>query len=629
MKVSPTPLLVSYPAPQSETAADKTVLVANSGKRALTLNRYRNGQVEVLLSRPPATQLVASGGGAKGVAYSGVVQALEERNALRDIQTVSGSSAGAIYGALLASGMGAERFDLLSDNLELPTLLNSDKTWVRALQNAYTDVGRMVGRLPAPVGDVLQALYTLLPRLQSNAQPLERLIRDESRQAVLERIAELPRDARSTSTMAIADRLSAGGATTFADLEALSRQIPAIKPLNITGTAMFAGRPQLVVFNASLTPDMDIARAAHISAALPILFKSPQERGHGFQEQGEKTAFQDGGVLLNTPVADLYQRQPHGNTVTDVERLILRLDDVTVPKPGAGLMDAVADAVTGTAHTANGELMHARLKPFADQTVSLPFNTELGDFRSALKGTLNFSMSQDVKNHLQKRAFDAVSEHLDKRENVREQYMFDSVHSAILALDDETLASAAPDLAKDEACKPVLRFRHEARQVLAALDSAISASNQGDRLELSAALGSALRNLDGLADRPESLDWLATQLNAPGNANFQQLLQSTHGHMSKVLRSGMAEMKRRDVAAAADNLVREVIYPSLFRYGQSDANATLLRDAVRDLERATTPAEVNQVLDNIINNYQARNKPWGKPFSSTTVEMAKTWRLPV
>ena len=629
MEVTTSPLFVYHSEPQSNATADKTVLLENSGKRALTLNRYGDGQVEMLLSRPPATQLVFSGGGAKGIVYSGAVQALEDRHAQGDIQTVSGSSAGAIYGALLASGMAAERFDLLSDSLELPTLLNSDKAWVQALQNGYSAVGRVAGRLPAPVGEVLQTLYTLLPRLQSRAQPLERLIRDESRKAVLARIADLPRDVRSASTMAIADRLSAGGATTFADLDALSRQIPQIKSLNITGTAMFAGRPQLAVFNASLTPDMDIARAANISAALPFLFKSPQEHGHAFQMQGEQTAFQDGGVLLNTPVADLYQRQPHGNAVTDVERLILRLDDVTVPKPGASLMDAVADAVTGTAHTANDRLMLARLEPFADQTVSLPFNTELGDFRGALKGLLNFSMPLDVKNHLQKRALDAVSEHLDKRASVRERHMFDSIYSAVLALDDETLASAATDLAKDDACTPVLRFRHEARQVLAAVDSAITASNQGERLELSAPLASALRNLDALADRPEALDWLARQLNAPGNANFQQLLQSTHGHMSKVLQSAMGEMKRRDVAVVADNLVREVIYPSLFRYGQSDANATLLRSAARDLERAAKPVEVNLVLDNIIKNYQARNKPWSKPYSSTTVEMAKAWRLPV
>lgn len=88
----------------------------------------------------------------------------------------------------------------------------------------------------------------------------------------------------------------------------LSRHIPAIKQLNITGTGMFDGRPQLVVFNANLTPDMYIGRAALISGALPGLFKSPAEQGHGFQAASQVTAFQDGGLLLNTPAPGVIER---------------------------------------------------------------------------------------------------------------------------------------------------------------------------------------------------------------------------------------------------------------------------------------------------------------------------------
>jgi exoenzyme U len=47
------------------------------------------------------------------------------------------------------------------------------------------------------------------------------------------------------------------------------------------------------------------------------------------------------------------------------------------------------------------------------------------------------------------------------------------------------------------------------------------------------------------------------------------------------------------------------------------------------LAKATSPAEFNRVLDDIIQHYGARNKPWSKPFRSTTVEMAKAWRIPV
>lgn len=93
--------------------------------------------------------------------------------------------------------------------------------------------------------------------------------------------------------------------------------------------------------------------------------------------------------------------------------------------------------------------------------------------------------------------------------------------------------------------------------------------------------------------------------------------------------SAVAQMQRRDIAVKADNFTREVIYPSLYRAGQTAANVELLQRAARDLATATTPAEFNRVLDDIIEHYGARNKPWSKPLSSTTVEMAKAWRIPL
>lgn len=288
--------------------AVETPLVEGVGTRNVTLMRDQQGRVDVFLSAPPVTSLVLSGGGAKGIAFSGVVRALEDAQKLQGIQSISGSSAGAISAALIASGMGAEAFDKLSDGIDLPSLLNSQDAVTAWMQDASTTLGKLVGRLPGAVGSTSQLLMTLLPRLQTEALPLEELIRNESRQSILGHIAQTPRETRSAQIMRIADRLSAGGAPTFGDLEVLSRDVPAIKQLNITGTGMFADRPQLVVFNASLTPQMDIARAAHISGALPLVFKSPVEQGHGFQASAESTAFKDGGLLLNTPAPGVVDR---------------------------------------------------------------------------------------------------------------------------------------------------------------------------------------------------------------------------------------------------------------------------------------------------------------------------------
>jgi len=613
----------------------KTLLVDSGGERNLTLLRDPQGRVEVVLSPPPITHLVLSGGGAKGVAFSGCVQALEDARKLEGIRVISGSSAGAISAALIASGMGPVAFDGLSDTINLPSLLNSKDPVTAGLQEASSTLGKHVGRLPGLVGNISQLLMTLLPRLKTAAAPLEDMIRDESRKALLGHIADTPRETRSAEVMRIADKLSAGGAPTFADLEVLSRTIPAVKQLNITGTGMFGGRPQLVVFNSSLTPDMDIARAARISGSLPVLFKSPVEQGHGFQMASESTAFEDGGLLLNTPAPGVVDRLFPESLLSESESLIIMFesDAVGAPAQSGGFISSLVDCITGTPQSAAEAYQDKRLEAFAEQTLALPLNTEKGDFRGLLNGTVNFTMKDEYKLHLLERAREAVEGHLQRRAATYESHSFGTLDEAVLAMDDKTLASVQPALQKDTAAASVLMFREEAKQVLHALDRAISeVDNSHDGLLFTPKLSSAVRNLDALARSPEKIEWLGRRLNGPGQHNFQALLQmvAKQGNASsKVMTCAVAEMKRRNIAVSADSFTREVIYPSLFRPGQPASNVELLQRAARDLAKATTPLAFNRVLDDLSENYQARNKPWSTPSSSTTVEMAKAWRMPV
>lgn len=643
MKVSSNPVAQIQPpslqSPQSSLSQGvKPTLVEGLGPRKLSLSCDINGQVDVVLSPPPPSHLVLSGGGAKGIAYPGMVQALEGSGKLQGIQVISGSSAGAMSATLLSSGMNAEVFGKLSNSIDLPSLLNSNDPLTAWLQEASTRIGKLIGRLPGPAGNIAQLLLTLMPRLQTEAHPLEELLRNESRQSILTHIAATPRATRPNAVMKIADRLSAGGAPTFRDLEVLSRHIPAIKPLNITGTGMFDGRPQLVAFNASLTPDMDIARAAHISASLPVLFKRPTEQGHAFQETAEATAFQDGGLLLNTPAPGVIERSFAESPLSQHESLIVKFEaeDAATPKKSGGFFSGLVDKVTGASHTSAEAYQDERLKAFAEQTVVLPLKTDQGDFRGTLNGTVNFTMSAEHKQHLQAQARKTVAAHLEQRDTVREHHTFASLDDAVLAMDDEILARVQETLQKEPAAAPVLLFRKSAQHALQALDNAIAKVNQGhDSLIFTPELSAALRNLDVLVSRPEHVEWLGRRLNAVGQRNFQQLLQvaakqaSGASPMSKVMASAVAEMKRRDISVKAENFTREVIYPSLYRPGQTGANVDLLQRAAGDLAKATTPAEFNRVLDDIIQHYGARNKPWSKPFRSTTVEIAKAWRIPV
>ncbi len=616
-----------------------TPLVEGVGARNVTLMRDQQGRVDVFLSAPPVTSLVLSGGGAKGIAFSGVVRALEDTQKLQGIQSISGSSAGAISAALIASGMGAEAFDRLSDGIDLPSLLNSTDAVTAWMQEASSTLGKLVGRLPGAVGSTSQLLMTLLPRLQSEAFPLDELVRNESRRSILGHIAQTPRETRSAEVMRIADRLSAGSGPTFGDLEVLNRHIPAIKQLNITGTGMFAGRPQLVVFNASLTPQMDIARAAHISGSLPLVFKSPVEQGHGFQASAESTAFKDGGLLLNTPAPGGVDRLFPESPLAKSESLIVKFEsDAPDTRARSGsFLGSLAERITGVAHTAAEAFQDKKLEAFAEQIVTLPLKTEKGDFRGLLTGTVNFTMQDEQKQHLQAKARQVVDAHLERRTTALEQHSFQSLSDAVLAMDDAMLASVQPALQKDPAASDVLMFRKTAQQALQVLDASIAEANQAKgALVLTPRILSSLRNLDALAQRPEQIDWLARRLNVANQPNFQQLLQVAARQiaggalpMSKVIGKAVAEMSVRDIAIKAENFTGEVIYPSLFRPGQPKSNVELLHRAAQDLAWATTPAAFNRVLDTLVDSYKARNNSWDKASRSTTVEMAKAWRLQV
>ena len=614
--------------PQPQGAAH--TVAQEVGQRQLTLRQFDNGVAQLELSRPPLTSLVLSGGGAKGAAYPGAIKALEDNGALDGIRSMSGSSAGGITAALLASGMGASEFKTLSDGMDLISLLDSTNKKHKLFQRICTEIGNLAQKYLPKVGSFTQLILNVLPRVQSEALPLEKVIRDESSKSVLNQISAHPQLASQPAVATIARKLEQGGVVTFGDLKLLSQHIPQIKELNITGTAMFEGRPQMVVFNASLTPDMSIARAAHISGSFPVVFKPVDEQSQPFQAEGEHTKFKDGGVMLNVPVPEMVDRSFSTSPLRQSDNLILKFEEKegVAPDRGARLGGAFTDWMVGAPVAARVILQNEALAAHDDQTVTVPLNTDKGDFSTTFGGTLNFSMPGDIKNYLQERLDQAVSGHLENRALTREQYTFGSMEAALNALDDEMLTSLTaqnPAQAGD-----VLQFRQQARGAFSELTVAIVAQNETpDGLKLNDQMRAAITQLDALATTPERKEWLAKELNHADNVDHQQLLSAMRGQnvASPVLNAAIEEMQVRIVAVVAENIRKEVIFPSLYRAGQPDSNVALLRRAEHSLARATTTAQVNQALDDIIDNYGARNKPWSKPLSSTTIEMAKAWRM--
>ncbi|WP_277953309.1 hypothetical protein [Pseudomonas sp. TH08] len=273
---------------------------------------------------------------------------------------------------------------------------------------------------------------------------------------------------------------------------------------------------------------------------------------------------------------------------------------------------------------AQAALQDRGLAAFEDQTVVVPLKTESGDYSGMLGGTLNFTMPASVKNSLQALLQNEVGDHLDNRLQAREAHTFATMEGALLALDDEMLASVA---AQDPVrTADVVQFRREVGEALSGLTVAILSA---ENMKLTDNLRSAFSRLDALATTPERKEWLSKTLNNADNTDHQRLLGALRNTPleSPVLKAAVDEMRKRDVAVIAENIRKEVILPSLFRVGQPKSNVALLRRVEQSLMRATTPAEINRALDDLADNYGARNKPWSKAFSSTTVNMARAWRI--
>ncbi|MCF5670030.1 hypothetical protein GIV48_04005, partial [Pseudomonas syringae] len=426
----------------------------------------------------------------------------------------------------------------------------------------------------------------------------------------------------------IRDRLLAGGVVTFADLAVLNRHIPQIKNLNITGTAMLAGMPQLVVFSAALTPDLDIAMAAHVSASLPVLFRQPSGEGLAFQAIEELTFFQDGGVLLNTPVPQLIDPGMATDLMSGSDMLILRFEQEESPIDRGGFTQLLTDWLTGAPVSASREFQNLSLKAFAEQTVVVPLRTEKGDFRGALSGTLNFGMTADIKDHLQERLRQAVHVHLTRRAEKREEYVFESMNEALLSMDDEMLDSVL-NRAPDGTVNSIMTWLSGANATLAMLDARVEAYENSSRLRLTDSLREAIARLDGMVTDPAHLRWLALQLNRFDRKARLRLLDAVRDNAvaSPVLAAALAEMREREVRVIASNIRKSVIFPSMHLFLQTSANINLLLSADRILLQATTASEVNRALDGIIAAYASRSTLPGQLLQSGTVELAKSWRI--
>ncbi|MFD1467786.1 patatin-like phospholipase family protein [Hymenobacter caeli] len=219
-------------------------------------------------SAPPAApryrNLVMAGGGIRGIAYGGALQALEARGVLAGIERVGGTSAGAIQAALLAVGYSAD---------ELVAVVNA--TPVQRLNDGrfifFGGTHRLVKQYGWYRGDAFSAYLGALV-------------------------------ARKTQRPGL----------TLGELHALAQQQPGrFRDLYTTGTNLTTQRTQ--VFSHETTPDLRVADAVRISMSIPLYFRAVLLDAQNRVVTGPPAPGQpvqvlvDGGLLANYPI-DLFDQ---------------------------------------------------------------------------------------------------------------------------------------------------------------------------------------------------------------------------------------------------------------------------------------------------------------------------------
>ncbi|WP_432404754.1 patatin-like phospholipase family protein [Wukongibacter sp. M2B1] len=190
--------------------------------------------------------LVFEGGGAKGVAYIGALEVLEEKGILKDIVRVGGASAGSINALLLGLGYSVKEIgDIVKYKLNFERILDDEWGIIR-------DTYRMITKYGWHKGEYFSRWISELIKNKTGKDDIN-----------------------------------------FEEHEKMQ-----IGPqLHFVGTNLSTGFSN--IFSCKNTPKMSISDAVRISMSIPLIFTAVKL---GEEDCSSKNVYVDGGVLNNYPI---------------------------------------------------------------------------------------------------------------------------------------------------------------------------------------------------------------------------------------------------------------------------------------------------------------------------------------
>jgi exoenzyme U len=587
------------------------VAVKGAGGKPMAVARHADGRVVLTAPRPPVEHITFSGGGGKGAALPGAVRALEASGVLKDVKVISGASVGSMTAALVAAGITAEEFEEIGNDPSVSGKIKQGKNMAEVIFGGGLSGEGLQDLVRTKIGGTLRLRIAEYIQARNDAgEPIDK------------------------DVVAIARKLATGKkGPTFGDLRVLSKVIPAIKEVSISGSLMGAvdpetgkledgGRSQLVMFNADTEPDLEVALVVHASASLPPVFRPVDIP----LRSGMVGRFQDGGVLNNAPtpqsVGDGRDLDPvpeaSGMTfVFEGEDAHETLQGVAVPRK-----QTLGDWLTGAEH---GAAEYAKNRDLADRPedvvmVPLVFTVppakegkkgKKKDFTGFLSGTTNFDIPLEDKLTLQAMAEDATSAHIKKRqEPVAREFASDGqMLICIPRADLQALAESG-----FEGAAETLAFRDSVTEVVAtlaghvkALGSARTAADDGavkDALARLEALSSGDLDRQGFVaremNRDPALDGLLAELRGRGAVGEGEVLEACCAVNDAIV-----------ARAHAKTVLREHVYPKLVDLDPKGPSGELLLLVDARLRAANSPEEVDDALDIAIRHFKERSDPLG------------------
>lgn len=254
----------------------------------------------------PIENLVFEGGGVKGIAYAGTVQALEEHNILSQVKRVAGSSAGGITAMLLSLGFQTDEIKtILLEELDLKQLMDKRVSWdptrqveIKGLTLGLSDLVALMKHKGIYKGEAFVEITRQLIRrkiLDHLTNSVKDLFSEELSQFDDELQSHQKNAFIETQITKILSQfyITDPADLTLEQLHKLSMTFPEwqLKSLYVTGTSLTDA--SLKVFSHETDPNMKIVDAVRITMSFPLGFEPVLYQGHYYV---------DGGVADNYPM---------------------------------------------------------------------------------------------------------------------------------------------------------------------------------------------------------------------------------------------------------------------------------------------------------------------------------------